>query len=52
VATSRDPAQGRPNAGIARELWVTQGTVVKRVHNILAKLPLQASGDDHRRVSR
>jgi serine/threonine-protein kinase PknK len=43
-------AQGRSNAGIARALWVTEGTVEKHVHSILAKLPLPASADDHRRV--
>jgi len=43
-------AEGRSNAGIARELWVTEGTVEKHVHSILTKLPLPASEDDHRRV--
>jgi len=43
-------AQGRSNAGIGRALWVTEGTVEKHVHSILAKLPLPASADDHRRV--
>jgi serine/threonine-protein kinase PknK len=43
-------AEGRSNAGIARTLWVTEGTVEKHVHSILAKLPIAASGDDHRRV--
>jgi DNA-binding NarL/FixJ family response regulator len=43
-------AEGRSNAGIARRLWVTEGTVEKHVHSILAKLPLPATGDDHRRV--
>ncbi len=33
-------AEGRSNAGIARRLWVTEGTVEKHVHSILAKLPL------------
>src|SRR6202162_6120759 len=27
--------EGRSNAGIARKLWVTEGTVEKHVHNIL-----------------
>ena len=31
-------AEGRSNAGIARRLWVTGGTVEKHVHSILAKL--------------
>jgi DNA-binding NarL/FixJ family response regulator len=43
-------AEGRSNAGIARALWVTEGTVEKHVHSILAKLPLAESEDDHRRV--
>jgi DNA-binding NarL/FixJ family response regulator len=43
-------AEGRSNAGIARALWVTEGTVEKHVHRILSKLPLAESEDDHRRV--
>jgi DNA-binding NarL/FixJ family response regulator len=43
-------AEGRSNAGIARLLWVTEGTVEKHVHSILAKLRLPETGDDHRRV--
>ena len=43
-------AEGRSNAGIARRLWVTEGTVEKHVHSILAKLPLSETDDDHRRV--
>jgi DNA-binding NarL/FixJ family response regulator len=43
-------AEGRSNAGIARALWVTEGTVEKHVHGVLAKLPLAESDDDHRRV--
>ena len=43
-------AEGRSNAGIARRLWVTEGTVEKHVHSILAKLPLPENDDDHRRV--
>jgi serine/threonine-protein kinase PknK len=43
-------AEGRSNAGIARQLWVTEGTVEKHVRSILAKLPLPDTGDDHRRV--
>jgi DNA-binding NarL/FixJ family response regulator len=43
-------AEGRSNAGIARELWVTEGTVEKHVHAILGKLPLSDTQDDHRRV--
>jgi DNA-binding NarL/FixJ family response regulator len=43
-------AEGRSNAGIAHQLWVTEGTVEKHIHSILRKLPLQDSVDDHRRV--
>jgi len=43
-------AEGRSNAGIARRLWVTEGTVAKHVKSILAKLRLPESDDDHRRV--
>jgi DNA-binding NarL/FixJ family response regulator len=43
-------AEGRSNAGIARKLWVTEGTVEKHVHSILAKLSLPETEDDHRRV--
>jgi len=43
-------AEGRSNAGIARRLWVTDRTVEKHVHSILAKLRLSETDDDHRRV--
>jgi len=43
-------AEGRSNAGIARRLWVTGGTVEKHVSSILTKLNLQEGDDDHRRV--
>jgi DNA-binding NarL/FixJ family response regulator len=43
-------AEGRSNAGIARQLWITEGTVEKHVHSILTKLRLPATGDDQRRV--
>jgi DNA-binding NarL/FixJ family response regulator len=43
-------AEGRSNAGIARKLWVTEGTVEKHVHSILGKLRLPESDEDHRRV--
>jgi len=43
-------AEGRSNAGIGRRLWVTEGTVEKHIHSILAKLRLPETPDDHRRV--
>jgi serine/threonine-protein kinase PknK len=43
-------AEGRTNAGIARRLWVTEGTVEKHVHSIFVKLRLPETDDDHRRV--
>jgi DNA-binding NarL/FixJ family response regulator len=36
-------AEGRSNAGIARALSLTEGTVEKHVHRILSKLPLAES---------
>jgi serine/threonine-protein kinase PknK len=43
-------AEGRSNAGIARQLWVTEGTIEKHVHSILMKLQLPETEDNHRRV--
>ncbi|MDX6476008.1 MAG: hypothetical protein QOH95_1519 [Gaiellaceae bacterium] len=43
-------AEGRSNNGIARQLWVTEGTVEKHVHSVLRKLRLPETEDDHRRV--
>ena len=43
-------AEGRSNAGIARRLCVTEGTVEKHVRSILAKLQLPATDNDQRRV--
>jgi DNA-binding NarL/FixJ family response regulator len=43
-------AEGRSNAGIARRLSVADATVHKHVRNILAKLHLSETPDDHRRV--
>jgi len=43
-------AEGRSNLGIARTLWVTEGTVEKHVRSILTKLGLAEESIDHRRV--
>ena len=43
-------AEGASNAGIARRIFVTEGTVEKHVRSILTKLDLPETGDDHRRV--
>jgi DNA-binding NarL/FixJ family response regulator len=43
-------AEGRSNAGIARTLWLAEGTVEKHVRNIFQKLQLPDAPDDHRRV--
>src|SRR6478752_1813508 len=43
-------AEGASNAGIAKRLWVTEGTIEKHVRSILAKLNLAETPDDHRRV--
>jgi DNA-binding NarL/FixJ family response regulator len=43
-------AEGRSNAGIAHQLWVTEGTVEKHVRSILMKLRIPETADDHRRV--
>ncbi|GAA0737429.1 response regulator transcription factor [Dactylosporangium roseum] len=43
-------AEGRSNAGVAKELWVTEGTVEKHVRSILTKLDLPETDDTHRRV--
>jgi len=43
-------AEGRSNAGIAHELWITEGTVEKHVRSILARMQLPETENDHRRV--
>ena len=43
-------AHGASNAGIARQLVVTEWTVEKHVRSILSKLRLLENPDDHRRV--
>jgi DNA-binding NarL/FixJ family response regulator len=43
-------AEGRSNAGIARQIWVAESTVEKHVRSIPGKLDLPDSADDHRRL--
>jgi len=43
-------AEGRSNAGIARALVVTEGTIEKHVHSILMKLRVPEAAANHRRV--
>jgi DNA-binding NarL/FixJ family response regulator len=43
-------AEGRSNAGIARELVVTDGAVEKHISSIFMKLGMPQSDDSHRRV--
>lgn len=43
-------AEGRANAEIARELYVTEAAVNKHVSGILQKLELHLDGQGHRRV--
>ena len=43
-------AEGRANAAIARELYVTEAAVNKHVSSILQKLELHLDGQGHRRV--
>ncbi len=43
-------AEGYSNAGIARRLYVSEGTVEKHVQHIFPKLRIPETGDDHRRV--
>ena len=43
-------AEGRTNSAIADQLYVSEGTVEKHIRGIFAKLGLDDSGTDHRRV--
>jgi DNA-binding NarL/FixJ family response regulator len=43
-------AEGRSNKAIGQQLFITEHTVEKHVKNILGKLRLPESPDDHRRV--
>ncbi|HEU0247577.1 MAG TPA: response regulator transcription factor [Gaiellaceae bacterium] len=43
-------AEGRSNKAIGQQLYITEHTVEKHVKNILGKLRIPTSADDHRRV--
>lgn len=43
-------AEGRSNQGIAEDLFVTDRTVEKHVHNVFGKLGLEPESGEHRRV--
>ena len=43
-------AQGKSNAGIAKTLYITEGSVEKHISNILLKLGLPVEEESHRRV--
>lgn len=43
-------AQGKSNAGIAKALYITEGSVEKHISNILLKLGLPVEEENHRRV--
>jgi DNA-binding CsgD family transcriptional regulator len=44
-------AQGKTNAGIAKTLFITEGSVEKHISNILNKLGIDGGDDTHRRVA-
>jgi DNA-binding NarL/FixJ family response regulator len=43
-------AEGRTNANIAKQLWLTEKTVESYVSSILGKLGLSQTQEGHRRV--
>jgi DNA-binding CsgD family transcriptional regulator len=43
-------AQGKSNAGIAKSLYITEGSVEKHISSILGKLDLKTGDENHRRV--
>lgn len=43
-------ARGKSNAGIAKSLYITEGSVEKHISNIMSKLGLKTGDDNHRRV--
>jgi DNA-binding NarL/FixJ family response regulator len=44
-------AQGKTNAGIAKTLYITEGSVEKHISNILNKLGIDGGDETHRRVA-
>ena len=43
-------AQGKSNSGIAKALYITEGSVEKHISNILSKLDIRVGDENHRRV--
>jgi serine/threonine-protein kinase PknK len=43
-------AEGRSNKAVGEQLFITEHTVEKHIKNILGKLNIPTSADDHRRV--
>ena len=43
-------AEGKSNAGIAKALYITEGSVEKHISSILSKLGLSVEAENHRRV--
>jgi DNA-binding CsgD family transcriptional regulator len=43
-------AQGKSNSGIAKSLYITEGSVEKHISNILSKLDIKVGDENHRRV--
>ena len=43
-------AEGKSNSGIAKSLYITEGSVEKHISSIMSKLNLQMEAENHRRV--
>jgi DNA-binding NarL/FixJ family response regulator len=43
-------AQGKSNSGIAKSLYITEGSVEKHISSILSKLGIAMESENHRRV--